>query len=87
MKTKFLKMGMPVMAFLLAVVFAFAFTPSSEMETALFPVDGYIFQKGKCEVVKTCSLTPGPLCMHNGQVLRTRINETQCGSQLFEWVN
>ena len=87
MKTKLLKLGMPVMAFLLAVVFAFAFTPSPELETALSPVNGYIFQNGKCEIVKRCSTQPGPLCMHNGQVLRTQINQTQCGSQLFEWVN
>lgn len=87
MKTTFFKLGMPLVAFMLAVVFAFAFTPSSEIESSSIFVDGYIFQNGKCEIVKRCSVTGGPLCMHNGQVLRTQINQTQCGSQLYEWVN
>ncbi|MDC8000108.1 DUF6520 family protein [Aequorivita todarodis] len=85
MKTKILKFGMPLMAFLLAIVFAFATNskPASE-DVAL--VDGYIFQNGKCEFVTKCSTIPGPSCMV-GATLRTKINETQCGSELYHWSN
>lgn len=46
MKTKILKFGMPLMAFLLAVVFAFATDNSSLKDDTL--VQGYIFQNNNC---------------------------------------
>lgn len=86
MKTKLLKLGMPLMAFMLAIVFAFA-TNSKPVSEDMALVDGYIFQNGKCEFVRQCSNIPGPRCVVEGMTLRTKINETQCGSELYHWNN
>ncbi|MEX0995896.1 MAG: DUF6520 family protein [Flavobacteriaceae bacterium] len=86
MKTKLLKLGMPLMAFLLAIVFAFATSPEKAVEeSASFP--GYILQKDKCVQVRTCNNDGGPLCMYNGVAVRTKISDTQCGSFLTHWGN
>lgn len=74
------------MAFLLAIVFAFASNSKTPSEDDAL-LSGYIFKNGKCENVTVCSDIPGPLCMSNGVVARTKINETQCGSQLYHWSN
>ena len=86
MKTKLLKFGMPLMAFLLAIVFAFA-TNSKPVPEDIALVNGYIMQNGKCTLVRTCSTNPGPKCFVGGTILRTKINETQCGAELFHWTN
>ena len=84
MRTKFLKIGMPIMVFMMAIVFAFASTSTTKAEdAALVLVPGYILQNGICQQVTICETDPGPVCLFNGVVARTRINETQCGSQLF----
>ncbi len=86
MKTKVLKLGMPLLAFMLAIVFAFASTPETAVgESSLVP--GYIQQSGKCVEVTVCSTKEGPLCMYNGLVARTKINNDQCGSFLYHWAN
>lgn len=86
MKTKVLKFGMPVMAFLLAIVFAFATTPETVVEESTL-VPGYILQNGKCIPVTTCSTTPGPVCMYSGVIARTKVNNNECGSFLYHWSN
>jgi phage/plasmid-associated DNA primase len=86
MRTKLLKFGMPLMAFLLAIVFAFATNPKTVQED-LALVNGYIMQNGKCTFVRTCSNVIGPKCTVGGSTLRTKINETQCGSELYHWNN
>lgn len=86
MKTKLLKFGMPLMAFLLAIVFAFATSPEADVEeSALVP--GYILQNGQCIQVRTCNDLGGPICMYNGVAVRAKISDTQCGSFLTHWVN
>ncbi|RYZ53276.1 MAG: hypothetical protein EOP49_07630 [Sphingobacteriales bacterium] len=86
MKRNLLKIGLPVMAFGFAIAGAFASvsTPNAG-ESAFATVDGYIFQNAKCEKVTICSDFGGAPCMHNGQVAKTRINETQCGLSLYQW--
>lgn len=86
MKTKLLKLGTPLMVFSLAIVFAYATSPEPVAED-LALVPGYIMQNGKCESVRTCSTIPGPKCEVNGRILGAKINETQCGSELFHWNN
>ncbi|PKO99283.1 MAG: hypothetical protein CVU03_02450 [Bacteroidetes bacterium HGW-Bacteroidetes-2] len=86
MKTKVLKFGMPLMAFLLAIVFAFATSPEAVVEESA-SFTGYILQNGKCVEVRTCNNAGGPLCMYNGAPVRTKISDTQCGSFLTHWVN
>ena len=74
------------MAFGFAIAGAFASVPTANAGEGSFAlVDGYIFQNAKCEKVTTCSDIPGPPCMYNGQVAKTRINETQCGLSLYHW--
>lgn len=88
MKTKFLKLGLPLAVFMLAIVFAFASNSTTKaQDTSLALVPGYIFQDGKCQQVATCSTVPGPRCIVEGMTLRTKINETQCGSELYHWNN
>lgn len=89
MKTKVLKLGLPLAVFMLAIVFAFASNSTTKTEdTSLALVPGYIFQNGKCEQVTTCSDKEGPLCMVGSTVARNKINETQCGlQQLYHWSN
>ncbi|MBB4120007.1 hypothetical protein GGR32_002319 [Mesonia hippocampi] len=89
MKTKFLKLGLPLAVFMLAIVFAFASNSTSKaQDTSLALVPGYIFQDGKCQQVATCSTVPGPLCMVGTKIARNKINETQCGlEQLYHWSN
>lgn len=86
MKTKILKFGMPLMAFLLAIVFAFASNSKPESEN-MGLVDGYILQNKKCVKVRTCNNLGGAPCMFSGIVVRAKINETDCGSQLYHWNN
>lgn len=84
MRTKFLKIGMPIMVFMLAIVFAFASTSTIKAEdSALALVPGYIMQNGICQQVTICENSGGAPCLFSGTIVRTRINETQCGSQLF----
>ena len=89
MKTKFLKIGLPIMVFMMAIAFAFASTSTTKAEdTSLALIPGYIFQNGKCEQVTVCSDVTGPLCMVGTIVARNRINDTQCGLvQLYHWGN
>ena len=71
------------MVFMMAIAFAFASTSTTKTEdtsTALVP--GYIMQNCICKHVTICD-TGGLLCLYNGIVVRTKINETQCGLQLF----
>ena len=66
-------------------MFAFASNSNPESDN-LALVDGYIFQNGKCEFVTKCSTVPGPPCMI-GTNVRAKINETQCGLELYHWSN
>ncbi len=59
MKTKILKFGMPLMAFLLAIVFAFATEDSNMKSDAL--VQGYIFQNNDC-------ITTSKVCNQMGTI-------------------
>lgn len=86
MKTKILKFGMPLMAFLLAIVFAFASNSKSAADD-LAAINGYILQNGICEEVTTCNNLGGVPCMFNGVVVRAKINQTHCGLQLYNWSN
>lgn len=82
MKTKFSKIGLPIMVFMMAIAFAFASVSTTKVEDVpSTTVPGYIFQNGKCEQVTTCSTTGGPLCTFGGIQARNRISETQCGLQ------
>lgn len=84
MRTKILKFGMPLMAFLLAIVFAFATEKSlPEEENAL--ITGYIGTPANChsQEVKNCTMEFGPVCKYLGQ---TVYSDLGCNSFLFERV-
>lgn len=84
MRTKFLKIGLPVMVFMLAIVFAFASNSTTKAEdTSLALVPGYIMIGTKCEYVTMCEDAGSQPCLYNNVVVRKRINETQCGTQLY----
>ena len=82
MRTKILKIGMPLMVFMLAIVFAFA-TPTKEEKNSV-QIAGYIQQPNDCvQVLHNCSISPGPVCQIAGNtVFRTKAG-TLCLNQMF----
>lgn len=85
MKTKVLKFGMPLMAFMLAILFAFA-TPKEGVNDSTI-VNGYILQNNDCvQVTHPCSLEPGPICeLETGEVVYATKSGTVCLSPMFRW--
>lgn len=84
MRTKFLKIGLPAMAFLAAGVFAFA-TEKNEAPTEAF-VTGYIFQNGQCVTSpKDCNQEGSILCTTDAgeQVYRDKLGATSCDVQMY----
>ncbi|GEM52734.1 hypothetical protein EB1_25240 [Empedobacter brevis NBRC 14943 = ATCC 43319] len=82
MRTKFLKIGLPAMAFLAAGVFAFA-TEKNEASTEAF-APGYIFQSGQClDVPMECNNLGGLACTFSGQqVFQIKASATSCSNPL-----
>ncbi|MGB3345424.1 MAG: DUF6520 family protein [Aequorivita sp.] len=68
MRSKILKFGMPLMAFLLAIVFAFATESNVPKDDSL--VQGYIWSNGDCfPTQKDCNNTGDAVCKINGNVV------------------
>lgn len=85
MKTKFLKIGMPIMVFMLAIVFAFA-SEKNTTESEILTTPGYIFQNGMCTLApRTCSDTPGPVCQVGGLIVHKVNNGTFCSIPMTNW--
>lgn len=87
MKTGFLKLGMPMMAFLMAVAFAFATEKGSDTERDA-PMTAYIYNDLlNCEsvVVEDCNPDRGLPCTTSSgkQAYLQQINQTTCSVQLF----
>lgn len=82
MKTKFLKLGMPLMVFMLAVVFAFA-SESTPKENESSLIQGYIFENGQCKPSRKCN-NEGVLPCEQGafQVYMTNLGGTGCVNEL-----
>lgn len=81
MKTKLLKFGMPFMAFMLAIVFAFATENAPTKDSSL--VMGYIYLNGMCEsTTKNCdNIGTIPCTVGGQQVFETKIG-TFCKNPL-----
>ncbi|MBJ7880155.1 DUF6520 family protein [Gelidibacter salicanalis] len=79
MKTRILKSGMPVMAFLMAIAFAFA-SESTVFEDGNSLRTGYIFQDNVCvPAPKDCNQVSLIPCVYNGnQVYAEQENSTSC---------
>lgn len=87
MKTGFLKLGMPMMAFLMAVAFAFATEKGSDTERDA-PMTAYIYNDLlDCEsvVVEDCNTDGALPCTTSSgkQAFLQQINQTTCSVQLF----
>lgn len=83
MKTKILKFGMPLMAFLLAIVFAFATEKGAPVEENAL-VTGYIMTSGGCTPApKDCALNGVPICKFGG---RSIYKTSDCHDFLYEWL-
>lgn len=81
MRTKILKFGMPLMAFLLAVVFAFATNEEADKDVL---VTGYIFSNNNCNVVShDCNPFEGDLCTIGGKTVYRTKSGTQCSNPMF----
>lgn len=85
MKTRILKLGMPVMAFLMAIAFAFASeNKPSENDDAL--TTGYIMQSGLCvPTSKNCdNINLYPCTYDKHQVFQLQDNATSCSVPLYD---
>lgn len=82
MKTTLLKLGMPLMAFLMAIVFAFATeNKTSDHDAAL--ITGYILQNDACvPVPKDCNNIDIIPCEYLGSPVYA-MGETTCNVRLF----
>lgn len=82
MKTKFFKTGMPLMVFMLAVMFAFA-TQSVTSENESLVIPGYIFENGQCIPATECN-DEGVIPCEQGefQVYKTNLGGTSCLMEL-----
>lgn len=68
MKTKILKFGMPLMAFLLAIVFAFATESKVPKDDGL--VQGYIWSNDDCfSTPKVCNNVEDAVCKIDGNIV------------------
>lgn len=85
MKTKILKFGMPLMAFLLAIVFAFATEKGNPVEDDTL-IPGYI--KGTCvqQNVNCTPTTGGPVCRYGGKDVFQFNDVSGCHKLLYEWM-
>jgi hypothetical protein len=82
MKSKVLKFGLPIGAFMLAIGFAFA-TESKASEKEAF-VTGYIFQAGQCRPApKDCNNISATPCTYLGNQVWSVNNGTSCATMLF----
>ena len=62
MKTNFLKIGMPVLVFMVAIVFAFASEKTTDKNESL--ITGYIYKDGMCQQAsKDCNNLSGNMCV------------------------
>ncbi len=83
MKTKFLKIGMPLLVFMLAIVFAFATSTKEEKNSA--QIAGYIQQSNDCvQVLHNCTTVSGRVCTTDdgSTIFRTKAG-TLCLDQMF----
>lgn len=84
MKSKFFKIGMPMMVFMMAIAFAFATEKTADKSEAL--VQGYIFKDGICQAARSCDNSGGPLCQEDGLTVHL-VNEgdTFCSIPMTQW--
>lgn len=81
MRTKVLKLGMPFLAFLLAIVFAFA-SEKSPAEDEYAAITGYISTTIGCiPAPKDCALEGSVVCKYNNQLVHAN---PDCGP-IFLW--
>jgi len=84
MRTKILKFGMPLMAFLLAIVFAFATNGTPQTDNGL--VTGYIFQKGNCNVTShDCDISGSQICTIGSKTVYATKSGTICLNPLMRF--
>lgn len=86
MKTQILKLGMPLVAFLLAIVFAFANEPKPEIADNAI-ITGYVQTSTDClPVPKNCAPAGLIVCTFNGLTIHAEKNGTRCRNALYEWM-
>jgi hypothetical protein len=84
MKTKFLKFGMPLMVFMLAIVFAFA-NETNAVESEALTIPGYIFENQQCKPARSCNNEGSLPCLQSGvQVYMTNLGGTSCIVELTD---
>lgn len=81
MKTRKVRLALPFVAFMLAIVAAFATVPEPDNETAL--VQGYILQNGTCHAAIMCSDQGEVRCSSNGKWANKFTSPTVCDQPLF----
>lgn len=81
MKTRIFKTGLPIMAFMTAIVFAFATEQKQDLKPEL--ISGWIHQDNQCKVIDTsCENTGGTLCTYSTSSLQVYQDST-CTTPMF----
>jgi hypothetical protein len=87
MKLNVLKTGMPIMAFMLAIAFAFASEKkTNDNDSSL--ITGYVLQSGLCvSSSKDCNNINTIPCTDDfgRQVHQFRLSDTVCSEMLYHW--
>lgn len=92
MKTKFLKFGLPLAAFMLAIVFAFATQNRTSLQEEAY-LSGFVYDDAKTECVtanKDCAIDGTTPCQQSdGEHIYRFSNPagTMCFTALYEWPN
>ncbi|MFD2907930.1 hypothetical protein ACFSX9_04205 [Flavobacterium ardleyense] len=87
MKTKFLKIGMSLAVFALAIMGAYASQNTDNL--VLAPQTGWIDTPSPCEIPVSCSTEFGPLCtmVYQGEVKQAfgkdNLNDATCAKELY----
>jgi hypothetical protein len=89
MKTRIFKTIFPVMAFMIAILGAFAFkSVPAEEANSLLPVIGHYKVNGFCEPQTECQDdNPTTACQFNGQNVYRKLSNTSCSSALYRITN
>ena len=85
MKTKIFKMGLPMLAFMFAIVASFAFKPMpNEAVTDYFGAKQISHDACSITTVKCTTINTGVPCTDSGVNLYRMLSATSCPSQLWK---
>lgn len=77
MKSKFFKLVMPVMVFMVAIAFAFASDNSTAPDSSL-AFQGYVYKNNICQISRFCDNNGGAVCEDAEGLTVYQLQTTTC---------